>query len=77
MAKRAYHIVANADGGWDLKKEDSLLPIGNFDFQEEAVREGRILSAREHVALVVHNRAERIEVHVSDASGSRITDHEP
>lgn len=43
MSKKpgSHHVVPNADGGWDVKKDGATRSSGHFDKKQEAVDAGR------------------------------------
>lgn len=51
---RDLHVVPDSFQGWMLKEAGSEEPEGYFDLQEEAIRSGRELAARNNVKLVIH-----------------------
>lgn len=40
----SHHVVPNADGGWDVKKDGATRSSGHFDKKQEAVDAGRKIS---------------------------------
>jgi hypothetical protein len=37
----SHHVVPNADGGWDVKKDGATRSSGDFDKKQDAVDAGR------------------------------------
>ena len=37
----SHHVVPNADGGWDVKKDGATHSSGHFDKKQEAIDAGR------------------------------------
>ena len=40
----SHHVVPNADGGWDVKKDGATRSSGHFDKKQDAVDAGRKIS---------------------------------
>jgi DNA modification methylase len=51
---KAYHIVPNPNGGWDVKKSGADRAIRHFDRKSDAVKYGRRVSQNQRTELIVH-----------------------
>ena len=40
----SHHVVPNANGGWDVKKDEATRSSGHFDKKQDAVDAGRKIS---------------------------------
>ncbi|WP_201865347.1 DUF2188 domain-containing protein [Microvirga soli] len=54
--KKDYHVVPNADGGWDVKREGGQRSSGHFDRKSDALDRGRDLARDAKVELVDHRK---------------------
>jgi len=60
MPRKEHHIVPNADGGWDIKRNEAQRSSGHFDTKKDAVDRGREISRGQKTELVIHRRDGRI-----------------
>ena len=57
---KSHHVVANPNGGWDVKRANSAKASSNHSTKAEAVSVARQVSINQKTELVVHNRDGRI-----------------
>ena len=60
MSNKSTHVVANAEGGWDIKQSGGQRSSGHFDTKQEAVQRARTISQNQNTELVVHKKDGRI-----------------
>ena len=53
---RAFHVVLDPDGGWNVKKRGALRASRHFDTKKDAESWARAASLRQHSDLVIHKR---------------------
>ncbi len=57
MAKlKSHHVVANSDGGWDVKKGGGIRAIKHFATKQTAVAFGRQVSRNQRSELFIHGK---------------------
>ncbi|MFA5603129.1 MAG: DUF2188 domain-containing protein [Bacilli bacterium] len=63
MTKKAgsHHVVPNADGGWDVKKDGATRSSGHFDKKQDAVDAGRKISQNQGTEFVIHGKDGKIQ----------------
>jgi hypothetical protein len=52
---KAYHIVPNPNGGWDVKKSGADRASRHFERKSDAVKYGRRVSQNQRSELIIHN----------------------
>lgn len=57
---KSTHVVANSDGGWDIKQSGSKRSSGHFDTKQEAIDRARAISRNQQTELVIHNKDGKI-----------------
>ncbi|WP_333798498.1 DUF2188 domain-containing protein [Trichlorobacter lovleyi] len=68
MGRDEHHVVPNADGGWDVKRNGADRSSGHFDTKQEAVDSGRRISQNQGTEFVIHNKDGKISQ--SDSHGN-------
>lgn len=58
---RSHHVVPNADGGWDVKKDGATRSSGHFDTKQEARDAGHEISKNQGTELFIHGKNGRIQ----------------
>ena len=56
MARKEHHIVPNANGGWDVKRENAKRSSGHYDTKQEAMEAGRRMSINQGTELIPHRK---------------------
>ena len=64
----SHHVVPNADGGWDVKRDGSSRASGHFDTKQEAIDAGREISRNQGMESFIHGKDGKI--HRKDSHGS-------
>lgn len=59
--KQDYHVVPNASGGWDVKREGAERASGHFERKSDAMERGRELARDRKTELVEHGKDGRIQ----------------
>lgn len=54
MARKEHHVVHNANGGWDVKRENAKRASGHYDTKQEAMEAGRRMSINGNTELIPH-----------------------
>jgi len=57
----SHHVVPNADGGWDVKKDGATRSSGHFDKKQEAVDAGRKISQNQGTEFYIHGKDGKIQ----------------
>ena len=57
---KAYHIVPNPNGGWDVKKSGADRASRHFERKSDAVKYGRRVSQNQRSELIIHNAGRTI-----------------
>ncbi len=52
----SHHVVPNADGGWDVKKDGATRSSGHFDKKQDAVDAGHKISQNQGTEFYIHGR---------------------
>ena len=60
MANQTY-VVPNSRGGWDIKNDNSVMPLGHTETKQEAVDQARNVSRALNTELVIHRQDGTIE----------------
>lgn len=60
MSRKSYHVIANVNGGWNVKRTDAERATRSFDSQKEAIEYGRSISRSHATELVIHGRDGRL-----------------
>ena len=68
MPRKEHHIVPNANGGWDVKRENATRASGHYPTKAEAEKAGRAMSINGKSELIVHGKDGRIQR--SDSHGN-------
>lgn len=63
MTKKAgsHHVVPNADGGCDIKKDGATRSSGHFDKKQDAVDARRKISQNQGTEFVIHGKDGKIQ----------------
>lgn len=56
MSRKTHHVVANKEGGWDVKKGGGEKAIKHFTTKDAAVDFGRVISRNRGSELIVHKK---------------------
>ncbi|MGI8883061.1 MAG: DUF2188 domain-containing protein [Pyrinomonadaceae bacterium] len=56
MSRKSYHVIANINGGWNVKRVDAGRATRSFATQKEAIKYGRDISKSHATELVIHKR---------------------
>jgi hypothetical protein len=56
MTKKDKHVVANASGGWSVRRAGASRATRIFSTQADAVRYGKEIARQERTGLYVHRR---------------------
>ena len=57
----SHHVVPNADGGWDVKKDGATRSSGHFDRKQDAVDAGRKISQNQGTEFYIHGKDGKIQ----------------
>lgn len=57
----SHHVVPNADGGWDVKKDGATRSSGHFDKKQDAVDAGRKISQNQGTEFYIHGKDGKIQ----------------
>ena len=57
----SHHVVPNADGGWDVKKDGATRSSGHFDKKQEAVDAERKISQNQGTEFYIHGKDWKIQ----------------
>ncbi|WP_243375509.1 DUF2188 domain-containing protein [Geotalea sp. SG265] len=60
MSRDEHHVVPNADGGWDVRRNGAERATLHTDTKQEAVDRGRQVSQNQGTEFIVHNKDGRI-----------------
>lgn len=60
MSRKSYHVIANVNGGWNVKRIDAERAARSFASQKEAIEYGRSLSRNQATELIIHGRDGRL-----------------
>lgn len=60
MNRKEHHVVANPDGGWDVKRNDADRASGHYETKQDAVDHGRKISQNQGTELFIHNKNGKI-----------------
>ncbi len=74
MSSKSYHVIANVNGGWNVKRTGAERATRSFASQKDAIKYGRTLSRSHATELVIHNRDGRLsskESYAKDPNLSR------
>ncbi len=72
--RNEHHVVANREGGWDVKMNNSKEQAMHFDTKAEAVTHARKLSIAAKSELIIHNKNGQIakrDSHGNDPRSSK------
>ncbi len=61
MARKERHVVPNANGGWDSKRENAQRTSKHFETKEEAMKWSREKSRKEGSDLIPHMKNGQIQ----------------
>jgi hypothetical protein len=56
-----HHIVANPNGGWDLKRSKGEKVIKHFATKQEAVDYGKVVSKNQDTTFLIHKKDGKIQ----------------
>jgi hypothetical protein len=56
-----HHIVANPNGGWDLKRSKGEKVIKHFATKQEAVDYGKVVSKNQDTTFVIHKKDGKLQ----------------
>jgi hypothetical protein len=65
MAGKNLHVVPALDGGWSVRKSGTSRASKIFDTQDDAMRYGQTLAAKESSDLYVHKANGAVTAHES------------
>jgi len=68
MPRKDHHVVSNAKGGWDVKRDNAERASVHTATKQEAIDRGRVMSRNQKTEFVVHNKNGRISG--SDSHGN-------
>jgi len=57
----SHHVVPNADGGWDLKKDGATRSSGHFDKKRDSVDTGRKISQNQVTEFYIQGKDRKIQ----------------
>lgn len=57
----SHHVVPNADGGWDVKKDGAYRSSGHFDKKQNGVNAVRKISQNQDTELYIHGKDAKIQ----------------
>ena len=57
----SHHVVPNADGGWDVKKDGATRSSGHFDKKQDAVDAGHKISQNQGTEFYIHSKDGKIQ----------------
>lgn len=60
MSRKSYHVIANVNGGWNVKRTDAERATRSFASQKDAIEYGRSISRSHATELVIHGRDGRL-----------------
>ena len=60
MSRKSYHVIANVNGGWNVKRIDAERATRSFATQKEAIEYGRNISKKLATVLVIHDSNGRL-----------------
>lgn len=60
MLRKSYHVIANINGGWNVKRTDAERATRSFASQKDAIEYGRNISKSHSMDLVIHGRDGRL-----------------
>lgn len=60
MSKKSYHVIANINGGWNVKRNDAERAAKSFASQKDAIEYARGISRTHATDLVIHGRDGRL-----------------
>lgn len=58
---KTYHVIANIDGGWSVRKTSAKRAVKRFNTQEEAVVFGKKLITSQCAELFIHSKDGRVQ----------------
>ena len=61
MPRNEHHVVPNANGGWDIKRNNSSRASSHFETKTDAVSRARELSRNQGTELIIHRRDGQIQ----------------
>jgi hypothetical protein len=56
MTKKYRHVVANASGGWSVRRAGAARATRTFSTQADAVKYGKEIARQERTDLYIHRR---------------------
>lgn len=56
MPRKEHHVVPNANGGWDVKKNNAERSSFHADTKKEAVTRAREISINANSELIIHRQ---------------------
>ena len=68
MPRSEHHVVHRENGGWAVKRNNSIRASGVYNTKQEAVNAGRQISINQNTELVIHNMNGKISG--SDSHGN-------
>lgn len=68
MSRKEHHVVPNAKGGWDVKRENAERASVHTGTKQEAIDRGREISRNQGSEFIVHNKDGKISG--SDSHGN-------
>lgn len=60
MSRKSYHVIANVNGGWNVKRNDAERATRSFASQKDAIEYGRSISRSHATDLIIHGRDGRL-----------------
>ncbi len=60
MSRNSYHVIANINGGWNVKRTDAERATRSFASQKDAIEYGRNISKSHATELVIHGEDGRL-----------------
>jgi hypothetical protein len=57
----SHHIIWEANGGWDVKKDGATRSSGHFDKKQDAVDAGRKISQNQGTEFYIHGKDGKIQ----------------
>ena len=73
----AHHVIANENGGWDIKRTNSKRASKHCDTKKEAIEAAKLICQNEGTELIIHDKDEVIKEEVTATPAPKPVETKP